>query len=54
MDDLSRSTLYGRRRRCNDAIQLAISSIPLYSDWMTAIELCDLSYRGACPYKVPL
>jgi hypothetical protein len=25
----------------------------LYSDWMTAIELCDLSHRGAGPYKVP-
>jgi hypothetical protein len=49
-DGFSRSILY--RRRYNDAIQLDIGSIPLYSNWLTAIELCDLFHRGAGPYKV--
>jgi hypothetical protein len=46
-------TLYRKRRRCNDAIQLDVRSIPIYSNWITAIELCDLARRGADQYKVP-
>jgi hypothetical protein len=46
INDLSRPALYQRRRRHYGAIRFKISSIPIQSEQMAAIELPNLCWRG--------